>query len=188
MLSDIAKLTEEKEKVTRQFELDIAKRKYQYESKREQYFRYFNLIDQFNTEYTLQTQEVIIPSVNRFYQDYLNAKSISKQNQAIVTYTSTVNEVLVASNKMLLKIRHETHTIRLIASDNVLTYLNILESNYSLLFERSAKHLTEMSALIISKQEGKLQEHRMELETIARLIKSVEEKLLNEIKLELNEI
>jgi uncharacterized membrane protein YraQ (UPF0718 family) len=47
LLSDIKRLTEEKERIVSDFKLEIEKRKYQYESKKEQYFKYFNLIDEF---------------------------------------------------------------------------------------------------------------------------------------------
>lgn len=43
-------LIEETERIKKDFQLEVSKRKYQYESKKEQYVNFFRLLDQFTNE------------------------------------------------------------------------------------------------------------------------------------------
>ena len=73
LLGDIKKLTEEKESVISKFQLDLAKRKYQYETKKGQYLKYFNLLDQFSADANKDAQEKFIPILNKFKQRFFSS-------------------------------------------------------------------------------------------------------------------
>ena len=58
--SENKSLTQETESIKKEFELEISKRKYQYESKKEQYIHFFKLLDQFTSEANKSTQEKLL--------------------------------------------------------------------------------------------------------------------------------
>lgn len=64
--SENKKLIEETERIKKDFQLEISKRRYQYESKKEQYILFFKLLDQFTNEANKSTQEKLLPILDEF--------------------------------------------------------------------------------------------------------------------------
>ncbi len=58
-------LTQQIEDIKKRHELDIARRKYQYESKKEQYLKFFQLIDSFTGKQNLSYINKMTPINNR---------------------------------------------------------------------------------------------------------------------------
>lgn len=79
MISETEKIkseyNRELENLKKEHQLDISKRKYQYESKKETYFKFFQLIDQFTRENNVKNQENLIPILDEFNRNYLYAAS-----------------------------------------------------------------------------------------------------------------
>lgn len=86
LLGDIHRLTSEKERVISDFKLDIEKRRYKYESKKEQYFKYFNLIDEFGKTSNDDFYEYFFSVVDDFNKQYLGANG-DKRLEALNTFT-----------------------------------------------------------------------------------------------------
>jgi hypothetical protein len=189
LLSDIKRLTEEKEKVVTEFQLDLAKRKYQYETKKEQYFKYFNLIDQFNAEGNKQVYEKFLPIINKFNKDFLAAQ-LNKKKELLATnaFSDAVNKMMLENNDKLFKIKHETNTIKLIAGEKVLSLLNDLEYYYDLSFDKSSALMKQMGQLIVERQDDRIKEGQIELEAIGQLINRTKQQLVSQVRQELNEI
>ena len=133
LLGDIQKLTQEKESVIAKFQLDLAKRKYQYETKKEQYFKYFNLLDQFSADGNKETQEKFFPVINKFNSDFLAAQGNQKKEfLATKVFSEAVNNIVLGSNDKLIKIKNETSSLRLIAGEATLALLDDLEYYYNI--------------------------------------------------------
>ncbi|MEK7184832.1 MAG: hypothetical protein AAB683_01705, partial [Patescibacteria group bacterium] len=106
LLSDIGRLTEEKERITSEFKLEIEKRKYKYESKKEQYFKYFNLIDEFGKASNDEIYESFFPVLDEFNKNYLGADGEkNKELEALNSFTSKVNRMMSRSNENLIRLR-----------------------------------------------------------------------------------
>lgn len=73
--SENKKLIEETERIKKDFQLEISKRRYQYESKKEQYILFFKLLDQFTNEANKSTQEKLLPILDEFNRNFLNSSS-----------------------------------------------------------------------------------------------------------------
>jgi formyltetrahydrofolate hydrolase len=189
LLSDIKRLTEEKERIISDFKLDIEKRKYQYESKKEQYFKYFNLIDEFGKSGNDAFYDNFFPIVERFNENYQSAKgNKEKVLAALNDFSASLNPMFSKSNENLVRLRAETKSIRLIASIKVRDFLGQLEELYDTSFEKSSLMLREMGNNMISDNQEIINEQNRELHVLGQKIETIHDELVEEIRKELNEI
>ena len=151
LIQDLKRITEEKEKVSSKYQLDISKRKYKYEDKREQYFKYFNLLDNLSAEGNKDAQNSFIPAINKFNEDFVGANGDKKKElKATTEFSKSVNELMFKSNESLLQLKQETNTIKLIAGKKVLKILDELEIAYANSMEQSANMMRDLSNNIIN--------------------------------------
>ncbi len=189
LLSDIKRLTEEKERIISDFKLDLEKRKYQYESKKEQYFKYFNLIDEFGKSGNDDFYDNFFPIVERFNENYLSANGDKeKELEALNNFSASLNPMISKSNENLVRLRAETKSIRLIASKKVRYFLGQLDELYDISFEKSSFMLREMGNNMISDNQEIIDEQNRELHVLGQKIKTIHDELVEEIRIELDEI
>ncbi len=189
LLSDIKRLTEEKERIISDFKLDLEKRKYQYESKKEQYFKYFNLIDEFGKSGNDDFYDNFFPIVERFNENYLSADGDKeKELEALNNFSASLNPMISKSNENLVRLRAETKSIRLIASKKVRDFLGQLDELYDISFEKSSLMLREMGNNMISDNQEIIDEQNKELHVLGQKIKTIHDELVEEIRKELDEI
>ncbi|WP_028890793.1 hypothetical protein [Tenacibaculum sp. 47A_GOM-205m] len=185
------KLIEETESIKKEHQLDISKRRYQYESKKEQYLNFYKLIDSFTSEANLKMQEKLISILNNFYEDFLNASTNedkTAENTAIIKMSKEMQKISLDSVAELTKLRQETNTIRIIASDEILKKLNLLELSYDELFEKSNKMMSALPRLIIKNKQDKINELQKEIELSSNVGKSINNDIIKLMRKELNEI
>ncbi len=189
LIQDIKRITEEKESVSSKYQLDISKRKYKYEDKREQYFKYFNLLDNLSSEGNKDAQENFIPAINNFNEGFIGANGNKKKElKATTDFSKSVNEIMFKSNESLLKLKQETNTIKLIAGEKVLKLLTELEIGYDQSMEQSAQMMRDLSNNIIYGKEDILNSQKEDIEKTGMYLLSLKEDLMKEIKNELDEI
>jgi len=182
-------LTAEKESIASEYKLDIEKRKYKYESKKEQYFKYFNLIDEFGKASNDEIYDYFTPVVEEFNNSFLGAYGDkTKELEALNTFSFKLNRLISKSNENLVRLRAETHTIKLIANTNVLDLLNQIDKLYDLSLDKSSLMLREMALNIMTNNQDTINIQRQELEFLGSEIIRLHDKLVLEIRQELNEI
>ena len=89
-------LVQETESIKKEHQLDISKRKYQYESKKEQYINFFKLLDNFTNEATLRNQSELIPILEEFNKNYLSAATLGnkqKENIAVTVMSKKIQKL-----------------------------------------------------------------------------------------------
>lgn len=189
LLSDIKRLTEEKERIISDFKLDIEKRKYQYESKKEQYFKYFNLIDEFGKSGNDDFYDNFFPIVERLNENYQSANgNKEKELEALNDFSASLNPMISKCSENLVRLRAETKSIRLFANKKVLDFLGQLEELYDTSFEKSSLMLREMGNNMISDNQEIIKEQNRELHVLGQKIETIHDELVEEIRKELNEI
>jgi len=189
LLSDIQRLTSEKERIISDNRLDIEKRKYKYESKKEQYFKYFNLIDEFGKVSNHEIYDYFYPVVDEFSKQFLGANgNKSKELEALNIFASKTNRLVSEINENLVRLRTEAQTIKLIANTKVIDLLNQIDKLYEESFDKSSRMLMEMANNIILNNQDKINSQKQELELLGLEIKGLHDKLVSEIKQELDEI
>ncbi|WP_262150734.1 hypothetical protein [Chryseobacterium foetidum] len=92
------------------------------------------------------------------------------------------------ASKGLVKLRHETSEIRLHASNTVIQQLDLLESAYSKLVDESNNLLASMPQLVKSNSGELLQLLQAPLLEEAIKVEYIKAELINQMRLELEEI
>jgi len=189
LIQDLKRMTEETEKVTSKFELDISKRKYKYEDKREQYFKYFNLLDSLSTEGNKDVMGKFLPALTKFNTGFLGANENKKKElKATTDFSESVGTLLFKANENLLKIKQETNTIRIIAGEKVLKALNELETAFDVTMVQSSNMMKEMSDNVINGRVDILSRQQDEMAETGRHLVKLKENLMLAIRAELDEI
>lgn len=189
--SENKKLTEETERIKKDFQLEISKRKYQYESKKEQYIYFFKLLDQFSNEANKSTQEKLLPIFEEFNRNFLNATSRNDkkgETNATTVMSKKIQKLAFEANESLIRIKQETNTIRLIASDAIIEKLNLLEYAYDQNMEKASKMMNNLPKQVISNDQAGMKNNQYEIEISAKVIKNIKDEIIELMRKELDEI
>ena len=189
--SQNAKLTREKESIKKDFQLEIERRKYQYESKKEQFIRFFQLLDSFGSNAHLEMQGKMMPIIDEFNRNYFKAAIQNDKKgemKATAVFSSKLEELLFDAMKELTRIKNETNTIRLIASEPILRTLNLLELAYDKGFDVSSKMMKELHSQMATNDQEGMAKNQLKMQAIANLILNYKTALIDQMKMELNEI
>lgn len=183
-----SKYIREIENLKKEHQLDVEKRKYRYESKQEQYINFFKLLDELQKNSTLRTQSEMIPIIEEFNKNYISASNKKNETKALTVFSEKVQKVIMSTNTELIKLRSETKSIRLIASDEVIRNLDKLEFIYEKTFEESNKMLSDLPLQIISNDQEGMNKNRITIEAIGTLAVNCQNELIRIMRKELNEI
>ncbi len=183
------KLTEETESIKKSHQLDLDKRKYQYESKKEQYITFFKKLDEFTNEQTLKNREQLIEILSEYDIDYLNAiDQNEKLQEATAKFIRKMRKLTFESYAELIKLKQETNTIRLIASEEIINQLDLLEFLYEELMSNSDSMIINLSSIIISENPDEINKNQQNLVDKANEIQIVKNAIIKIMRKELNEI
>lgn len=186
-----SKFSKELEELKKEHQLDISKRRYQYESKKEQYIKFFKLLDEFSNENNLKTQEKFLPILEEFNRNYLKATSLNKkkdESNTISVFSKKIQKLMFDSNQDLIRIKQETNTIRIIASDEIIKKLDLLTLAYDKSMEVANKSLNGLLPLMLSNNQIKMQENQRDIEIAGMVIKNITDEIIELMRKELNEI
>ena len=186
-----AKYNKEIEEIKKNYQLDIEKRKYQYASKKEQYLNFFRLLDSFTREANKTTQEKLLPILEEFNKNFLNAANVNnKKNEtkAVTVMSKKMQKLMFDANEDLVRIKQETNTIRLIASENIIKKLNLLELAYDKNMEKANKMMSDLPKLMLLNDQIKMNENQKEIEVSGMVIQSIKNDIIELMREELNEI
>lgn len=189
LIEDTKFLTEEKEKVSSFFELDNSKRKYKYEYKSNLYFKYFNLLDELSAKANEDAQVKFLPALNQFNSSFLLAGGdTSKELQATVDFSNTINDLTHKANESFIRFKNETNSLKLIAGDDVLEILKETEKTYEESFNSTFEMMREFTNNVVSKKLDILEKQKIETTFLANKLIELKKRLIEEIRKELNEI
>jgi len=160
-IEDTGKITQAQENVL----LQSAKRKYQYEDKRTQYFKYFD-----------------------FFGGYFQAIDDDQKSQYIIKYSTAINEIMFEANIDHLKIKSETSSLKLIAAPKVEALLLETEKAYNDAFNESSELMKEFTELLINEKMDLLEEKQQQLKVTGENLMKLKAKLIGAMKAELDEI
>lgn len=189
--SENKKLIEETERIKKDFQLEISKRRYQYESKKEQYILFFKLLDQFTNEANKSTQEKLLPILDEFNRNFLNSSSRNDkkgENNATSVMSKKIQRLTFEANESLIKIKQETNTIRLIASDRIIQKLDLLELAYDKNMEQAIKMMNDLPKQMMSNDQYGMKKSQREIKISALVIKEIKDEIIELMRKELDEI
>src|SRR5690606_289538 len=123
-----SKFNKEIESIKKEYQLDIEKRKYQYESKKEQYIQFFRLLDSFSASSNVEMQKKMMPIIDEFNRNYLNAANRNDkkgETNATTVFSKKIQNLMFEANQELTRIksRSEEHTSELQSRENLVCRL-----------------------------------------------------------------
>jgi hypothetical protein len=187
LIEDVARLEEEKQKVIKEHTLDVEKRKYQYESKRQEFTKYFHLLDEFHNRCNTAFVEKFQPITTAFYDSYLDENE-QEQYQALVKYNEDVHLLFLELNSEQIKLKTETNSIRLIASPRVDELLDTLETQIEQATNLSTEMIKFMATPTYISDNSTVEPYQQEVAELGMSVIDLRNKLRNQMKLELDEI
>ena len=186
-----SKLVDESERIKKDYHLEISKRKYQYESKKEQYMNFFRLLDQFTNEANKKTQESLLPILDEFNRNFLNASNRNDkkgETNATTVMSKKIQKLTFEANESLMRIKQETNTIRLIASDEIIQKLNLLEYAYDKNMEKATSMMNNLPKQVMLNDQDGMKRNQTEIEVSGHVIKDIKDEIIELMRKELNEI
>jgi hypothetical protein len=183
----IAKYRAETEEIKKQHNLDIEKRKFQYEDKRAQFSKYFAVLDEFHGKCNSIFMEEFKPIHSEFLNGYLVDDDLV-QKQALVKFNEDIQGLMFKMHEELLKVKSEQHSIRLIASPTLDDLLDKLEDSVTKATDASTEMLRFMSTEDFMNNQTLVAPHQQKLVIIGEQVQISHDKLKDQMKIELNEI
>jgi len=188
-LADIRRLEGEKELVRKEHQLDIEKRKYKYESKREQFVKYFNLIDDFTAKSDKEIQARFLPMITAYNQEYLGGYgNKKKETEAITKFSSGVQSLMFEANENLIRLRSETNAIKIIAGKRTLDLITEMDGLYDKSFDLSSQMIKELSTAVTTQDFSRVKLLEDELKVFTDKIHGTKSLMIEQIRIELDEI
>jgi len=185
--SIIAKSKAEVEKLKKEHSLDIEKRKYQYEDKRKQFSKYFELIDIFHGNSTRIYKEKFQPIMNEFFSLSID-EDINQQQLALEKFNDGIRLLFNEIYDEQLKLSTETNSIRLISSPAIDALLDELNASV----EEATNHTSEMIKFMGTPDfwvdQSLVQPYKQAAELAGRKSVQIKDDLREQMKRELDEI
>lgn len=189
LIEDNEVLTESIESIKKDHALEFAKRKHQYESKSKQYFKYFELLDSVSGNDTQSALSMLPEMMANFTAELIRADNDQdKVADAISNYMKSVNTIMFNAEKNYIRLKQETSTLKLIASDNITTILKGIE-NEQLKNQALYSEMTNaISEKTLTGNDSALNAIIQKSQAHTDNITALKEELTQEVKKELNEI
>ena len=186
-----ASLQKENEAIRSSYELEISKRKYLYEEKLRQYSNFFSLIDACSKEMNNRTQQQCIDAITRFYSRFLlavDANDNVAESNAASKFQSELTQIIMDANDYLIKFRQQTNTIKLIASDEIVGFLEMFDSKMEESINFSTSCLQDIHSLILQCNVKQLEINQNRINTIGQEIVLIKNKIISLMRKELDQI
>ena len=129
------------------------------------------------------------PIITEFYAGFLaTIDDKTEQNKVCTVYMEKIQNLMNENNTELMKVKQETNTIRLIASQEVIELLNLMERTYDYMFDTSAQIINMLPNNIMKNGQIVLQKHVEILTEISHSALNIKEHLIQQMRNDLNKI
>ena len=147
------------------------------------------MLDSFSGKQSIKIIENITPIINDFYSNFLSATDNPKEQDKVYSlFMERIQSLMYENNTEFIRLKQETNTIKLIASNEVLYLLNELEETYNKMFDASNAIINiSFSSVITDNQKG-LQESKIFLEQTAQYAMTIKDKLILQMRDDLSKI
>lgn len=163
------KHTRELEALKQALNLDLERRKKLYELKLTHYESYFDRIDAIHNKHQNDYQEVLIPIIKKFNNEYQTAElngDKAEVNRVSLWFSDQIRELTINGFKEVQIIEQQTNSLKLSASAPVSELLDELRELYQQMFNLSSKQISLLVSSLINKdfsESQKVQEQLMQL-------------------------
>lgn len=171
--------------------LDLEKRRRLYEMKATQFERYFRMVDDFGKKHQVDMPRRMQPMINEYFSSYLEAQQVGDaeaSRTSIISFSGKVNSLLAEGYEDYMTIQAETHSLKLIATEQLAEIFDQLEAKYAEGFKLSQNFMNEIVELIVRGDDNRMQEYQKVLQEQGAATKATAEALMRQMRTELQEI
>ncbi|GEM_PF-841329 len=171
--------------------LDLEKRRRLYEMKATQFEKYFRMVDDFGKKHQVDMTRRMQPIINEYFSTYLEAQQRGDEEasrEATISFSGKVNLLLAEGYEDYMTIQAETHSLKLIATEQLAETFDQLEAKYAEGFKLSQKFMNEIIELIVRGDNNRIQEYQKGLEEQGAATKATAEALMRQMRTELQDI
>jgi len=197
LLEDLSRLEEEKQKIAakyryeteevkKQHSLDIEKRKYKYEDKKNQFIKFFSIIDEFNEKSNDLFIEQSTPLINELFSSSID--DCFDEKKCLEKFTKGMKKIFDDLNKEQRKVSTETQSIRLISSNEMDVLLNELEAAIKTSTKSAGNLIKAMVSPEFMINQSILLQLKIEASENGNTVSNCYTKVRKRMKVELNEI
>ncbi len=183
----IAKYQSELQELKRQHALDLEKRKYLYEEKRQQFTKFFSMLDEFQRRSYTLFGERFYPMMNQFVASYTGTSDEADQ-AAIADFNSGVQDLFHELSEEQIRIANETNSIRLIASGEMDELLDQLDEAVRESTNDASEMLKFMATPDFWEGQSLIAPYHKKAEESGILVKQCRDNIMSLMKRELQEI
>lgn len=179
----------ELKKLQHSLDLDLEQRKVAYTLKVKQYENYANMIDNFGKKYQTELMEKMLPIVSDFMLGI--QRDVSDQNKINNLSSIFIQKSLLLNNEInqeYMKIKSQTSSLKLIASDNLLKVFNRLEKHIEYSMKISNIFISEAGNYILHNKMDEIEKFQNEINSVSTLIQEQSEFLKKVMRDELKNI
>lgn len=177
----------ELEKIKALHSLEFELRKHQYQEKRNQFAKFFGLLDEFNRRNNAAFTERFNPIINALFSEYTEDDKELK-NKAISNFHENIQALFDDIGEESLRLTTETNSIRLISSKKIDNLLDELEKNTATLTEQSISMMKIMATPEFWADQTIIEDYQRHALETAESVKSIRNNLRMQMKEELGEI
>ena len=156
-----------------------------------QFEKYFRMIDDFGKRQQVDIVKRMQPIINKFMEDYLKSAECGDkkaETAAIITFSSQISDLTNEGMEQYLSLKSETNSLKLIASDDLAILFDELQESYDDAFNATQEFMSKFVKLTMENNEEEMQRSQKTITTLGNNIKQKAEKLMIQMRKELNEI
>lgn len=171
--------------------LDLEKRRRLYEMKATQFEKYFRMVDDFGKKNQVDMPRRMQPIINEYFTSYLEAQHNGDEEAsrvAIIRFGEKVNTLLSEGYEDYMTIQTETHSLKLIATEQLAAIFDLLETQYGEAFKLSQQFMSEFVDMTTRGDNDKIQAYQKEMYEKGAATKTTADTLMCQMRLELQDI
>lgn len=176
------------EELRKEHQIDLHTRKYIYESKKASYSNFFVKIDEMNTEINVKSAEKMQLFVEEYTKNLMKSLTEKEQHKATALYQKRTQSLMLDASKSLIQLKHETNEIRLHASDEVISQIDLLEVGYCRLIDEGNHLLNAMPQIVNSQSQELIAVLQAPILQHAEQVEFYKREVIKQMKKELKEI
>ena len=181
------KYTKEIEELKKENTLNIELRKHKYQEKKEEFAKFFTLLDEYHNKSNEIFVERFGPIYSKFMENYLVDDETTK-SEAIAEFNQNIMELFNELNQEYLKLSTETNSIRLITSIELDELLDQLNSKVGDATNTAQKMLKMMASQEFWSDQTIVEPLQKKAEIEGQQIIAIRDNIRKQMKLELDQI
>lgn len=171
--------------------LDAVRRKMVFELKATQYEAYVGNLDEFGKKHQVDMPARMQPIFDKYLNDYLAATQNGdkdKEREVITWFSSKISLFMQEGLSDVLKLQSESNKLKLTATDEMIETFTNLEFLTKASMDKANEFMSKFTEIVLSQNNELSQKYQDELKVLGERTQITAQKLMQQMRTELNEI